>query len=74
MNTGVMEKTEPRAVNSIKVAVKCKHCDRLMFYKLSKTTGVIECKCTKCGRITEVDLSLRMNRSGIKYRVAVRRP
>lgn len=73
MNAAIMETTIVQPQPDIKVAVRCEYCKRLMFYKLSKATGVIECKCSKCGRVTKVDLSLRMNRPGVKYRIERKR-
>ena len=43
---------------SIRVEVRCKTCGRLLFYKMGEASGVLEIKCSKCGKIAVVDLSV----------------
>ena len=50
---------------STKVIVKCKNCGWRILDKVTPTTGIIEIKCCRCGKIANVDLSLRRS---IKYR------
>ena len=59
-----------------KVIVRCKRCEWRIFDKVTMTTGNIEIKCPKCGKINriwvkcgyvnEIDLSLR--RGNLKFR------
>jgi len=53
----------------MRVEVRCKDCGRLICYKMSATSGFVEFKCTKCGKIALVNLSLRKARKRISYRV-----
>lgn len=49
-----------------KVIVRCKRCEWRIFDKVTMTTGNIEIKCSKCGYVNEIDLSLR--RGNLKFR------
>lgn len=53
---------------SMKVAVRCKLCGRIVAYKLSQTSGRLQMKCPKCGTEIKVDLSLRRSKAPICYR------
>ena len=52
---------------NVRVMVECPTCDWRILDKVTPTTGVIEMKCPRCGKIVTVDLSLRRN---IKFRLA----
>lgn len=52
---------------NVRVMVKCPTCDWRILDKVTPTTGVIEMKCPRCGKIVMVDLSLRRN---VKFRLA----
>ena len=47
---------------SVKVAVRCRKCGRIVAYKLGPTAGLIQVKCPKCGTEQQLDLSLRRGR------------
>ena len=49
------------------VIVKCPACEWRILDKVTPTTGIIEMKCPRCGKVVVVDLSLRKN---IKFRLA----
>ena len=53
--------------NNVKVVVKCPTCDWRILDKVTPTTGIIEMKCPRCGKVVMVDLSLRKS---IKFRLA----
>ena len=55
---------------TMKVAVRCKHCGRLICYKMGTATGYVEMKCSKCGQKVLVNLSLRKRRGRVNYRHA----
>lgn len=50
-----------------KIIVRCPRCNWRILDKVTPTTGKIEIKCPRCGRVVEVDLSLRRY---VKYRKA----
>lgn len=52
----------------IRVEVRCKTCGRLLCYKVTAATGVVEMKCSKCGKMAVVNLALRKRSSPIQYR------
>lgn len=54
----------------IRVEVRCKTCGRLLCYKVSMATGLVEMKCTKCGKTAVVNLALRKRSNPIQYRRA----
>lgn len=54
----------------IRVAVRCKTCGRLLCYKVTMATGLVEMKCTKCGKTAIVNLALRKRSNSIQYRRA----
>ncbi len=51
----------------IRVSKRCPNCDWRVLDKVTPTTGVIEMKCPRCGKMIEIDLSLR--RSALSYRL-----
>lgn len=53
------------------VAVRCNQCMRIIAYKVAAGTGGIQIKCPKCGKEMVVDLSMRMAKGSIFYRMAV---
>lgn len=55
--------------SSIKVIVKCPHCNWRVLDKVTPTTGIIELKCPQCRKVVSVDLSLRRP-TGMRYRIA----
>lgn len=56
--------------NTLKVAVRCDKCRRVVAYKLSTTSGHLQLKCPKCGNEMKIDLSLRRTKVPIFYRTA----
>ncbi len=55
---------------SMKVAVRCNACKRIVAYKLYKGSGILQLKCPKCGCEIRIDLSLRRAKYPIFYRTA----
>jgi len=55
---------------SMKVAVRCDDCKRIVAYKLCKGSGRLQLKCPKCGCEIHIDLSLRRAKYPIYYRTA----
>lgn len=55
---------------SIKVAVHCNNCKRIVAYKLCKGSGILQVKCPKCGCEIRIDLSLRRTNYPVFYRTA----
>ena len=53
----------------IRVEVRCKTCGRLLCYKVSMASGMVEMKCSKCGQTALVNLALRRRSSPIQFRV-----
>ena len=49
-------------MDEMRVAKRCPYCDRRLFDKISLTTGYVEIKCPKCGRVIRVDLAHRLQR------------
>ena len=56
--------------DTIMVAVRCKICSHLIAYKMSAASGIIEVKCRKCGKVSQINLALRKAKPLIFYRVA----
>lgn len=54
----------------IRVEVRCKTCGRLLCYKMTAASGLVEMKCTKCGKTEVVNLALRKRRYPIQCRRA----
>ena len=52
----------------IRVEVRCKTCGRILCYKMSAASGLVELKCQKCGRTAVVNLSLRRAKGKLDYR------
>ncbi len=50
-----------------KIIVRCKSCGWRILDKVTLATGQIEVKCSKCGHINNIDLSLR--KGSVKYRI-----
>lgn len=55
---------------TIKIAVRCRQCRRIVAYKLSTTTGHLQLKCPKCGAQQVIDLSLRRTQLRHSYSAA----
>ena len=55
---------------TMKVAVRCGDCKRIVAYKLCKGGGLLQLKCPKCGSEIVIDLSLRRAKYPIYYRTA----
>lgn len=53
---------------SVKVAIRCNDCRRIVAYKLCTGSGRIQLKCPKCGTELQVDLSMRRAKYPIFYR------
>ena len=48
---------ETNSGQEMRVAVKCKVCQRVIFYKTTPLSGKIELKCPKCHQITQINLA-----------------
>lgn len=58
-------------VMTIRMTKRCKYCSWRIFDKVTPTTGMIEVKCPKCGRVQKIDLAFRMaSKSAIKHEIA----
>lgn len=62
---------ESTGKQEMRIAVKCKQCNMTIFYKTTPSTGIIECKCPRCRKITEINLAYR--RSKHRYSTANQR-
>lgn len=56
-------------IETMRVAVRCKECGRIICYKISAGTGIVAIKCDKCGAEANVNLALRRNTARISYRI-----
>lgn len=56
-------------METMRVAVRCKECGRIICYKISAGTGIVAIKCDKCGAEANVNLALRRNTARISYRI-----
>jgi len=56
---------------SMRVTVRCKKCRKRLFDKTSATTGFIEMKCPRCGKVTPINLNLR-RMGNLRYRIVGR--
>lgn len=63
----MLEHTEQ--IETMRVAVRCKECGRIICYKISAGTGIVAIKCDKCGAEANVNLALRKNTARISYRI-----
>ena len=52
----------------MRVAVKCKVCQRVIFYKTTPLSGKIELKCPRCHQITSMNLAYRRSKTPLFYR------
>ncbi len=52
----------------MRIAVKCKQCNMTIFYKTTPSTGIIECKCPRCKKITAINLAYRRSKTPLFYR------
>lgn len=59
---------ETTGKQDMRIAVKCKQCNMTIFYKTTPSTGIIECKCPRCRKITEINLAYRRSRTPLFYR------
>ena len=59
---------ETTGKQEMRIAVKCKQCNMTIFYKTTPSTGIIECKCPRCRKITEINLAYRRSRTPLFYR------
>ena len=58
----------------MRIAVKCRHCNMTIFYKTTPSTGIIECKCPRCKKITAINLAYRRSKTPLFYRRSTDRP
>ena len=65
---------ETNSGQEMRVAVKCKVCQRVIFYKTTPLSGKIELKCPKCHQITNIDLAYRRSKTPLFYRRSVGQP
>ena len=59
---------ETNSGQEMRVAVKCKVCQRVIFYKTTPLSGKIELKCPKCHQITNINLAYRRSKTPLFYR------
>ena len=60
---------EVKEQKTVRVEIRCKTCGRLLCYKVSMASGLVEMKCTKCGQTAVVNLALRRRSNPIQFRV-----
>lgn len=65
---------ETNSGQEMRVAVKCKVCQRVIFYKTTPLSGKIELKCPKCHQITNINLAYRRSKTPMFYRRSTRQP
>jgi phage FluMu protein Com len=65
---------ETNSGQEMRVAVKCKVCQRVIFYKTTPLSGKIELKCPKCHQITNINLAYRRSKTPLFYRRSTRQP
>ena len=65
---------ETNSGQEMRVAVKCKVCQRVIFYKSTPLSGKIELKCPKCHQITNINLAYRRSKTPLFYRRSTRQP
>lgn len=61
---------EVKEQQTVRVEVRCKLCGRLLCYKVSMASGLVEMKCSKCGKTALINLALRKRNTPIQYRRA----
>ena len=61
---------EVKEQKTVRVEIRCKTCGRLLCYKVSMASGLVEMKCSKCGKTALVNLALRKRSTPIQYRRA----
>ena len=65
---------ETNSGQEMRVAVNCKVCQRVIFYKTTPLSGKIELKCPKCHQITNINLAYRRSKTPLFYRRSTRQP
>ena len=65
---------ETSTEQEMRVAVKCKVCQRVIFYKTTPLSGKIELKCPQCHQITQINLAYRRSKMPLFYRRSTRQP
>ena len=65
---------ETNSGQEMRVAVKCKVCQRVIFYKTTPLSGKIELKCPKFHQITQINLAYRRSKTPLFYRRSARQP
>lgn len=65
---------ETNSGQEMRVAVKCKVCQRVIFFKTTPLSGKIELKCPKCHQITNINLAYRRSKTPLFYRRSTRQP
>ena len=48
--------------NTIRAAVRCQKCNKIVAFKIGAASGYIQLKCPACKTLLDVDLSLRRGR------------
>ena len=61
---------EVKEQKTVRVEIRCKTCGSLLCYKVSMASGLVEMKCSKCGKTALVNLALRKRSTPIQYRRA----
>lgn len=63
---------EVRKPNEVRVSKRCPNCGWRVLDKITPTTGIIELKCSRCGKSVKIDLSFRLcyKSSAVRYRLA----
>lgn len=59
---------ETNSEQEMRVAVKCKVCQRVIFYKTTPLSGKIELKCPRRHQITNINLAYRRSKHPLFYR------
>lgn len=61
-----------KKANEMRVSKRCPNCGWRVLDKITPTTGIIELKCSRCGKPVKIDLSYRLSASSpnLRYRLA----
>ena len=52
----------PEKDNTLRAAVRCQTCNKILAFKIGTASGFVQLKCPKCKSEIKVDLSLRRGR------------
>lgn len=63
---------EQRTSNEVRVSKRCPNCGWRVLDKITPTAGIIELKCSRCGKPVRIDLSYRISykSSSVRHRLS----